>query len=239
MKVVFRRATVSPSGDHFSTSNNVLDASNAKQETLASLNIQISPKIASLFWTFLDEKQQRARGLNEIVGAGLALNVFKSALDSDSNELIVNAFVKATEPRLGIANAIRLAGPPKEFPDLPTDKVFFAYINIDYPYFYQEKRNLFDNAYGEGSYTDRVNGRSNAMLPVKVLKSIELKSSESAPLQRNADFKPMPSVTSIAGLEIVTPLGLRIIVTKSCSSELIHKTLVAISSADSQGPASC
>ena len=74
----------------------------------------------------------------------------------------------------------------------------------------------------------------NAMLPVKVLNE-----SQSPPLQSPLDPKSMPIATATDGLEIVTPLGLKIIVTESCSTDLIHKALAAIGSADRQESPSC
>jgi transposase-like protein len=74
----------------------------------------------------------------------------------------------------------------------------------------------------------------NAMLPVKVLNA-----SQSSPRQSSLDRNSLPTMTATDGLEIVTPLGLKIIVTESCSTDLIHKALVAIGSADRQESPSC
>jgi hypothetical protein len=75
----------------------------------------------------------------------------------------------------------------------------------------------------------------NAILPVKVVNL-----SQSQPLHApHLNPQSVPPKTVADGLEIVTPRGLRIVVTESCSTELIHKALVAVGSANCQESPSC
>ncbi|MEM7785606.1 MAG: hypothetical protein AAF623_19820 [Planctomycetota bacterium] len=126
----------------------------------SAIKIQFNPSFVSVLSGLVEEKVARCWQLHEVVGVGLSLNAFKSNENEDRCELVINGFAKVTEPRVGIANAVRLLPFPRELPDLPKDRLLFAFVNLDYDHFENQKKSLFDKAYGAGAYQKYLGSRS-------------------------------------------------------------------------------
>jgi transposase-like protein len=82
---------------------------------------------------------------------------------------------------------------------------------------------------------------ANALLPVKVVTACPSTVSTPSSAQKEAqwDHPLMATLAVDDRLAIVTPLGLKLMVPESCSTELIRKALVAIAAAKVSEAVSC
>ena len=112
----------------------------------------VDPKVIWDIGGWFSEKQQQVWGLNEILATGFTLKFVPSKIRLDQSELVIEAFLKPSTPRKGIADAIRLKGTPNKLPPLPGGVRLFYVSNGDKQFLLNEQRRLWDEADGEGSF---------------------------------------------------------------------------------------
>ena len=123
-------------------------------------DIHVDPQFAYFLAGWLDEKEQRAWGANEILSLGLSISLIPSRDRDGRIETVIDGFVIPSEPRTGVAAAVKLADRPAKMPQIDGDICAFFQINMDWGYWASEKERLFNLANGEDSYASYLASRS-------------------------------------------------------------------------------